>query len=145
MRQLRCRAAVGFTLPELLAVLAIIAVLLAVGLPAYRHAMLQGRRGDAISLLLDVATRQEQHMLYRGGYATDLRRLGYASAQPLSAAGHYRLRAEACGDEAPAVCYRLIATPVPGGSQAGDLQCASFALDSLGRRSATGTAAARCW
>lgn len=135
----------GVTLLEVLVVAVIIALLLSIGLPAYQASVHKGRRSDALTLLLDVATRQEQFMLQRSTYTTKLTDLGYASDITVSAEGHYRVLAAPCDGGDIAVCYRLTATPVPGGLQEGDSGCTSISLNSLGERGASGVPATRCW
>jgi type IV pilus assembly protein PilE len=135
----------GITLLELMVTLVIVAVLMSVALPAYNDSLRKGRRSDAIAGLLKVAARQEQHMLYRLRYSVDLRELGFSEDPLLSDQGYYLIQANLCEQVGVATCYLLSATPVPGASQALDTACASFLLDSLGQRAATGSRADNCW
>jgi type IV pilus assembly protein PilE len=138
----------GFTLIEVMIVVTIIGLLLAVGLPSYQNSIQKGRRSDAISALLDVANRQEQYMLDRSTYTTDMTELGFDDAGfAVSEEGFYRVVAEACPDAGGSIvtCYLLTASPAPGSPQASDGRCATFRLDSFGRRTATGSQADECW
>ena len=135
----------GVTLLELLIVVALCSVLAVIAVPAYEQGLLKARRSDAAAGLLDAAMRQEQHLLSTSVYATDMRELGYASSPAPTEHGHYLLRGDTCPGESIAACYRLVATPVESGSQANDLRCTAFFLDSRGRRTAHGSAPQDCW
>lgn len=60
----------GFTLIELMIVVAVVALLAAVGYPSYRDHVARGQRSQGQQLLSDVAQRQEQYLLDRRQYAT---------------------------------------------------------------------------
>ena len=59
----------GFTLVELMMVVVIVAVLLTVGLPAYRDQVLRGNRAAAKAEMMDIANRQHQFLLANRAYA----------------------------------------------------------------------------
>lgn len=127
----------GFSLLEMLMVLAIVAILATLALPNYRDQMQHGRRMDAISSLLSVQMAQEKWRASHPGYAA-LADLGWASAMSLD--GHYQLRLL----ERSAVAYLVTARPVTGGPQDGD-RCGVYALDQRGPVMTEGYADAACW
>ena len=70
----------GFTLIELMVVVIIVAVLLAVALPAYQNQIIRGKRAAAQSEMLAIANIQEQYLLSNRSYmgTTELNDTGYA-------------------------------------------------------------------
>jgi type IV pilus assembly protein PilE len=64
------RALRGFTLIELMIVVAVIALLAAVAYPSYRTHVAKSQRSQGQQVLSDVAQRQEQYLLDRRQYAT---------------------------------------------------------------------------
>lgn len=60
----------GFTLIELMMVVVIVAILLAVALPAYQNQMIKGRRAAAQSEMMEIANKQQQFLLANRAYAT---------------------------------------------------------------------------
>ena len=66
----------GFTLIELMIVVAIIAIMAAVGYPSYLSSVSKARRSDAQQLMLDIVNREEQFMLDARAYTANLGDLG---------------------------------------------------------------------
>ena len=146
LRPMSNRLQTGFTLIELVIVIVIVAILASVALPSYQDSIRKGRRSDAKAALFAVAGRQEQFMLDRGTYTTDMKNLGYTdSASMISDEGHYGIVSAACAGGVIGNCYALTATPLSSSPQAKDGYCTSFTLDSAGTKSATGTSSADCW
>ncbi|MFV0277200.1 MAG: type IV pilin protein [Parahaliea sp.] len=135
----------GFTLSELVVVVAIVGILLAVALPGYQNSMQKGRRSDAKSALLDVANRQEQFMLDHNTYTTDMTDLGFSADPMVSEEQYYTVDAAACTSGAIGNCYLLTATPQASGPLARDSRCTTLTLDSRGQKNASGSAVAECW
>jgi len=77
----------GFTLIELMMVVAIVAILLAIALPAYQNQIIRGHRAAAKSEMLDIANRQQQFLLANRSYAATVGALGYTL--PAEVAAHY--------------------------------------------------------
>lgn len=122
----------GFTLIELMIVIAIIGILAAVGYPSYASYVKKAQRADAIHALLVESGRLEEFYLNADTYA------GFAVASADSPEGFYKI--ELTGD-ATAFVYLLTATRTP----ANDPGCVTFTYDQRGVKAATGTEAVDCW
>ena len=106
----------GFTLLEVLIVLALGALLLAVALPAYQGTVRQTRRSEAFDAAAGVLQAQER---WRGNQATYTGRLADLSTAATTAGGLYALALSNAGDAG----YTLTLTGVAGKSQAADSGC----------------------
>jgi len=143
----------GFTLIELMIVVAIIGILVAVALPSYRSFVLKSHRTDAINGLLDAASRQARYYTINNTYSADMVTLGYpnsvsnANINPVpSLANRYYdvsvLTNTAATATAPA---KFTLKAAAAGTQANDL-CGDFTYDDLGNKGVSGTATvASCW
>lgn len=131
----------GFTLIELMIVLAIIGVLGAIAYPSYQNYTKKARRTDAKTALLKLADRQERHYLQYNTYGTTLAALGVTGTT--SEEGYYTLTVPT----ATAATFKVTATPVAGGPQAADSACTSFSISSTGARTSNAVAndTAECW
>ncbi len=86
----------GFSLIELIVVVAIVGILFSIALPRYQIYSLRGNRTDAFAILNEILQAQERFAADRGAYTDDLTDLGYLASQP-SADGTYLVTATACG------------------------------------------------
>ena len=148
----------GFSLIELMMVVAIASVLLAIAFPSYMTFIRQSRRTEAKTTVLDLAGREERFLSTNPAAYTQVpANLGYTGAWPIVIGnGYYQVTvcspaAVACAPNPPAApSYSILATPVAGQSQVNDAPCTSFSVDSSGRQYATGTGGAAvatpyCW
>ena len=66
----------GFTLVELMIVVAIVGILASIAYPSYMEYMRKSNRAAAQSFMMDVAQRQQQYLMDARTYAGDLGTLG---------------------------------------------------------------------
>jgi len=128
----------GFTLLELMIVVAIIAILVTVAYPSYQEFVFQGKRTDAKTGLINIQLAQEKYRANNPNYGT-LAQIGESSASP---DGFYTLSVSVVG--ATPQTYSATATPV--GAQANDSKCGSFSTTQDDNETASGSESdAYCW
>ena len=110
----------GWTLSELLIVLAILALLLGLAVPSHLQQQRQARRADARAGLQMILLDQARHRSLHGTFATDLASLGWPHER--SPQGHYQIVLI----EASADAY--VAEARPQGAQAQDSTCSPMRL-----------------
>ena len=135
----------GFTLIELIMVMAIVGVILSIALPSYKQSLYKARRAEAKILLLDLATRQEQLMLDTSTYTTNLAELGYSHEERTADDLIYVATINPCASGTIETCYLITAIPIENSEQVNDKNCTSFSLDSFGKKTATGSTKHECW
>lgn len=139
----------GFTLMEILAVVAIIAILAAIVMPSYEEGVRKSRRADGRAALSELAGKQEQFFAQNNTYTTtvDAAGTGLGMGGTQSVKGYYELSAEACSGGSISRCYLLTATAT--GTQQKDETCNKLTLDNAGRRVAYdksgGYSTDTCW
>ena len=127
----------GFTLVELMIVVAIIGILAMVAYPAYTSAVKKANRADAIDSLLSLAGRMEEYYMNNDTYV----------GATVNAAGTGTVGSNKTSENlytmsitsATAFAYTLTATP-----KTADPECGNLILNSLGQKTAS-TGSAGCW
>jgi type IV pilus assembly protein PilE len=114
----RRHSAGGFTLIELMMVIAIVAVLLAIALPAFQDQIIRGHRGAAKAAMLDVANREVQYLLANRSYA-DPTDFGYSLPDDVGDIYTFSLSTTPPASPSPPF-FTITATPKPGTRQAKD-------------------------
>ena len=130
----------GFTLIEVMIVVAIVGILSAIAMPSYNEYIRRGHRADARAGLL-----QAQQWLERASTATGV----YPTALPANltwAADTTKRYTISIGGPATTSTFTLTATPK--GAQVGD-KCGNFTVTNTGLRGAkgvtTGDIVTECW
>jgi type IV pilus assembly protein PilE len=121
----------GFTLIELMIVVAVVAILAAIAMPSYTEYIRRGHRADARAGLLQAQQWMERAATANGLYPTSL---PTALTWSGDASKRYTI-ALAAGSDTDS--YTLTATPRSPGPQAGD-KCGTFTLTHNGIRGAAG-------
>lgn len=127
-------AQLGFTLIELMVVVAMVAILAAVAYPSYAQFMQRSRRAEVQALLQDIALKQQQRLLDVRAYAGTLAALNVGV--PSSVSPHYTI-AIALG-AGGTTSFTLTATPQ--GGQSSDT-CGTLTLAHTGVKNPT----TNCW
>ena len=143
------QGAKGFTLVELMIVVAIIGILAAIAYPSYLDQVLRSNRTEGRTLLLDAAARQERFFSNNNTYATTMTALGYtqdtATSNTRSENDLYRVAVATNPDaNGRSLDFTLTATPLPDRGQDRDTRCTSLIVNNRGERTFTG-AGPDCW
>ncbi|PLW81615.1 pilus assembly protein [Kineobactrum sediminis] len=117
----------GFTLIELMIVIAIVAILVTVALPAYQGYVIKANRGAAQSFLLDIAQRQQLYFNDTRTYASTAVELNLST--PERVASSYSVNFSV--DAGPPPTYLITAVPLTGTSQVRD---GSLTIDNTGNK-----------
>ena len=131
----------GFTLIELMIVVAIIAILAAIAFPSYSDYVRKTRRSDAKASLLELAQREETYYSDWNSYTATIVNVGWNS-NALSKEGHYDMAittANAVG---------FTATATAKGDQLKDTDCKILQINNAGAKTSTnsgGAASTDCW
>jgi type IV pilus assembly protein PilE len=141
----------GFTLVELMIVVAIVGILGALAYPSYAGYVTRTRRTEGMAALIDAMQRQERYHVQHNTY------VAFSAAEPgvdgftwwsgaSALASAYELDAHACPERGIAECVEIRARPGTARVDAHfrDPDCGALTLDSTGRQGAEGMGA-RCW
>lgn len=145
----RCKKNAGFTLIEMIIVVAIVSILAAIAVPTYQEQVRKSRRADVMDILTDCAAVQARNFstasppsYYTGA---DLAAGGNAAGlcnNLVSKDGFYTLAVTNnnpanCNDANGATwCFLITAVPAAGGSQVADTRCATWTIDHRDRKTA---------
>lgn len=114
------RHSFGFTLIELMIVVAVIGILAAIAYPNYQEYVKKGRRSAAQSHMMEIAQREQQYLLDARAYAANLTALGVTT--PTDVASYYTI-ALTVTDAPPGFTITATATGVQASD--GDLSLSS--------------------
>ena len=134
----------GFTLIEVMIVVAIVAVLSAIALPSYQEYIRRGHRAEARAALLQAAQWLERAATATGTYPLTA---SFPTTLTTMQSGRYTVAvASPPASAASGAAFTLTATPA--GGQVGD-KCGSYTLTHSGVRgaasAASGALVTECW
>ena len=146
----------GFTLIEMMIVVAILGIISAIAVPSYTEYIRKGKRADAKVELLRIAQLQESYFVQNLSYAKDLTTgaggLGLG-ADIKSEQDEYTIEVTATpgtcnGVTGANACTGFTLTATPQGGQASD-KCKEFTLSNTGAKdtpnASAGYDAKKCW
>ena len=123
----------GFTLIEVMIVVAIIGILASIAYPSYVDYITKSGRSEGVAAVMRVANLQEQYYLDNRAYATDMAKLGLANPF-VTEHGHYSV--------ASAGTSSFTITATAQGSQAArDSTCTTITMTSAGVKGPS----TECW
>ncbi|HEY7888509.1 MAG TPA: type IV pilin protein [Steroidobacteraceae bacterium] len=142
----------GFTLIELMIVVAIATILMSIAIPLYLHQVRESRRTDARAALVELAAREERYFDTNSAYTPTASQLGYSgfgTSYPVGNGAYYYISPPTISNTATPPTFSLKAQPLPGKGQDLDTDCASFTVTSAGQQSSLNSGGADsssiCW
>lgn len=144
----------GFTLIEMMIVVAILGIVSAIAVPSYTEYVKKGKRTDGKVELLRIAQLQESYFVQNLSYASTLAQLGLTGTVK-SEQETYEITIDAddsgggdCTGSSADSCTAFTLTATPLGGQASD-KCKEFTLTHAGAKgnpsAVTGYNANKCW
>jgi type IV pilus assembly protein PilE len=133
------RAAAGFTLIELMIVIAIVGLLASLSYSTYTQQVAKGRRAAARALIQDVLQHEERYYTLNNTYTVTLTDMGYPATLHTNGDTHnITLAVPTGGAIATSVAVKATALIT-------DAKCTSMTLTSTNAQSGTGSQSSVCW
>ena len=147
MRATRACTAIGFTLIELMIVVAVITILGSIAYPSYMSYATRSKRSDAQQLMQEISLKEGQYILDARAYTgtlgsggLNISRSGWTCTTNCTSP-NYTISA-AVNNNATPFSYTITATPVSGSGQAND---GTLTLTNTGERQRTVSGVGKGW
>ena len=127
----------GFTLIEIMIVVAIVGIIATVGYPSYQDYLRRTKRAEGRNMLVQIAAQQERYYSDNNGYGT-LAQLGYVGAVT-SENGSYTITVNNIA--ANGQTFQVNATP----ANFTDNDCGVLTITNTGQRGQAAGTADECW
>ena len=129
----------GFTLIELMTVVAVIGIVAAFAIPQYKQYVIRGNRAAAQAFMMDVANREKQYLLDARSYASNWALTdptpNLAMTAPTTVSNNYTIAIcldAGCSPALSAPSFKITATPIAGKPQVSD---GALTMDDAGSKS----------
>jgi type IV pilus assembly protein PilE len=138
-RRNKSNSAAGFTLIELMIVVAVVAILAAIAVPSYNESVRKTHRAQAKADIVEYAQSAERYFTTNNSF-TGFTLPSSSSPRETGATPRYALTLAST-----ASTYTITATPVSGSSQASD-RCGTLSINQAGVKTrSTGIPLSDCW
>lgn len=145
------KKAKGFTLIELMIVVAVIAIIAAIGYPSYINSIVKTKRAAAEGCVSQYASYMERFYTQNLSYLKDTAgddnpAIGDPSPVTLDCSSPQNSGADYVFSVAAPTTSTYTVTATPQGAQLSrDTACGALSIDQAGTKSASGTMGAACW
>lgn len=129
----------GFTLIELMIVVAIIGILASIVYPSYRDSVMRSNRSEGQRELMRIANLEEQFFIDFRTYTATMTDMKLNADPFITEGGYYKI--DAVINDAGVNTFTLKATAL-GAQALGDAECLEFTITDTGAKNAT---SAGCW
>jgi type IV pilus assembly protein PilE len=130
----------GFTLMELITVMAIIIILTSIAIPSYTTYVMKSNRSQAMQIMTSIVAQAEIYYNQNNNIYPSSLAMAYGTATAPSSTYYTITGTNSCTQDTSSNCFEVTAIAVSTGMQNKDTGCTTLKLDTIGSRSPT-----TCW